>query len=83
MNSCNTDIFFGNYYHLQSVRFEYDSFHNYSPQVPTRKGPPWELYKMAVSLANIFMAKIETTLIQQSETKLNEWRRYLLPLGQW
>ena len=22
MNSCNTDIFFSNYYHLQSVRFE-------------------------------------------------------------
>ena len=22
MNSCSTDIFFGNYYHLQSVRFE-------------------------------------------------------------
>ena len=26
MNSCNTDIFFSNYYHLQSVRFEYQSF---------------------------------------------------------
>ena len=25
MNSCNTDIFFSNYYHLQSVRFEYIS----------------------------------------------------------
>ena len=24
MNSCNTDIFFSNYYHLQSVRFEYN-----------------------------------------------------------
>ena len=23
MSSCNTDIFFSNYYHLQSVRFEY------------------------------------------------------------
>ena len=23
MNSCNTDIFLSNYYHLQSVRFEY------------------------------------------------------------
>ena len=23
MNSCNTDIFFSNYYHLQSVRFEW------------------------------------------------------------
>ena len=23
MNICNTDIFFSNYYHLQSVRFEY------------------------------------------------------------
>ena len=31
--------------------------------------------KMAVSFANIFMAKIETTLIQQSETKQIEWRR--------
>ena len=33
--------------------------------------------KMAVSFANIFMAKIETTLIQQSETKAKEWRRYI------
>ena len=33
--------------------------------------------KMAVSLANILMAKIETTLIQQSETKPKEWRRYI------
>ena len=33
--------------------------------------------KMAVSFANIFMAKIETTLIQQSETKPKEWRRYI------
>ena len=24
MNSCNTDIFFSNYYHLQSVRFEFE-----------------------------------------------------------
>ena len=31
--------------------------------------------KMAVSFANIFMAKIETTLIQQSETMPKEWRR--------
>ena len=33
--------------------------------------------KMAVSFANIFMAKIETTLIRQSETKPKEWRRYI------
>ena len=33
--------------------------------------------KMAVSFANIFMAKVETTLIQQSETKPKEWRRYI------
>ena len=33
--------------------------------------------KRAVSLANIFMAKIETTLIQQNETKPFEWRRYI------
>ena len=33
--------------------------------------------KVTVSFANIFMAKIETTLIQQSETKLKEWRRYI------
>ena len=33
--------------------------------------------KMAVSFANIFMAKIETTLKQQSETKPKEWRRYI------
>ena len=33
--------------------------------------------KMAVSFANIFMARIETTLIQQSETMLKEWRRYI------
>ena len=33
--------------------------------------------KMAVSFANIFMAKIETTLIQQSKTKKKELRRYI------
>ena len=33
--------------------------------------------KMAVSFANIFMAEIETTLTQQSETKPKEWRRYI------
>ena len=33
--------------------------------------------KMAVSFAKTFMAKIETTLIQQSETKPKEWRRYI------
>ena len=33
--------------------------------------------KMAVSFANIFLAKIETTLIQQSETKPKEWRQYI------
>ena len=33
--------------------------------------------KMAISLAIIFMAKIETTLIQQNETKPFEWRRYI------
>ena len=33
--------------------------------------------KMAASFANIFMAKIETTLIQQSETKPKERRRYI------
>ena len=33
--------------------------------------------KMAVSFANIFMAKIETTLIRQRETKPKEWRRYI------
>ena len=33
--------------------------------------------KVAVSFANIFMANIETTLIQQNETKPQEWRRYL------
>ena len=32
---------------------------------------------MSVSFANIFMAKIETTLIQQSETKPKECRRYI------
>ena len=33
--------------------------------------------KMAVSLANIFMDKIEASLIQQSETKPKEWSRYI------
>ena len=33
--------------------------------------------KMAVSFAIIFNAKIETTLIQQSETKPKEWRRHI------
>ena len=34
--------------------------------------------KMAVSFASIFMADIETKLIQQSETKPREWKRYIL-----
>ena len=64
----------------------YDSFHNYNPPIPTRflremlglqtHGTAMGI-KMAVSFANIFMAKIETTLIQQSETKPKEWRRYI------
>ena len=33
--------------------------------------------KMAVSFANIFMAKIETTLIQHSQIKPKEWRQYI------
>ena len=33
--------------------------------------------EMAVSFANIFIANIETTLIQRSETKPKEWRRYI------
>ena len=33
--------------------------------------------KMAVSFATIFVAKIETRLIQESETKPKEWRRYI------
>ena len=42
--------------------------------------------KIAVSFANIYMAEIETNLIQQSNTKLREWKRYIdawrfLPLG--
>ena len=32
---------------------------------------------MDASFDNIFMAKIETTLIQQSETKAKEWGRYV------
>ena len=33
--------------------------------------------KMAVSFANIFMAEIETKLIQQNEIKPIEWKRYI------
>ena len=33
--------------------------------------------EMAVSFANIFMAKFETTLIKQSETNPKEQRRYI------
>ena len=33
--------------------------------------------KITVSFANIFMAEIEKKLIQQSETKLKEWIRYI------
>ncbi|XP_068674520.1 uncharacterized protein [Montipora foliosa] len=32
--------------------------------------------KMAVSFANIFMARIETSLIQQNDTKPRIWKRY-------
>ena len=33
--------------------------------------------KTAVSFANIFMAEIETNLIQQNDTKPREWKRYI------
>ena len=33
--------------------------------------------KMAVSFANIFTAEIETKIIQQSDTKPREWKRYI------
>ena len=53
----------------------YDLFHNYKPPIPTHGTAMGT--KMAASFANIFMAKIETTLIQQGETKPKEWRRYI------
>ena len=34
--------------------------------------------KTAVSFANIFMAEIETKLIQQNNTKPREWKRYIV-----
>ena len=33
--------------------------------------------KTAVNFANIYMAEIETNLIQQSNTKPREWKRYI------
>jgi len=33
--------------------------------------------KTAVYFANIFMAEIETSLIQQNDTKPREWKRYI------
>ena len=33
--------------------------------------------KTSVSFANIFMAEIETNLIQQNNTKPREWKRYI------
>ena len=33
--------------------------------------------KRAVSFANIYMAEIETNLIQQSNTKPTEWKQYI------
>ena len=33
--------------------------------------------KRAVSFANIYMAEIETNLIQQSNTNPREWKRYI------
>ena len=33
--------------------------------------------KRTASFANISMAKIETKLIQQSETRPREWKRYI------
>ena len=33
--------------------------------------------KTAVSFANIYMAEIETNLIQQSNTNPREWKRYI------
>ena len=33
--------------------------------------------KMAVFFANIFMAEIETKIIEQSDTKPREWKRFI------
>ena len=33
--------------------------------------------KTAVSFANIYVAEIETSLIQQSNTNPREWKRYI------
>ena len=33
--------------------------------------------KIAVSFANIFMAEIETNLMQQNNTKPREWKRHI------
>ena len=41
------------------------------------KVDPYSAAKTAVNFANIYMAEIETNLIQQSNTKPREWKRYI------
>jgi len=46
MNSYNTDIFFSNYYHLQSVRFEYSSGYTVNTVTPSPfQGAPRRSYQ--------------------------------------
>ena len=41
MNSCNTNIFFSNYYHLQSVRFEFLLCHKKAFAASKKKNVVW------------------------------------------
>ena len=76
----------------ETVCKAYETFHNYNPPIPKENSFQFngDNYlqthgtamgtKMAMSFANIFMAEIESKLIQQSETKPKEWRRYHLDI---
>ena len=72
MNSCNTDIFFSNYYHLQSVRFELHSLLGWAyldSRCPDFVGV------MQVLFYCITLAVIKSVLIKPVLTKSFEMKR--------
>jgi len=44
---------------------------------------PWTPLKMAVAFANIFMAKVETEILNQSALKPLVWKRFIDDISPW
>ena len=61
MNSCNTDIFFSNYYHLQSVRFESHMVHKSA------------LYYCILSPQNQLVYYSATSELEYTRSAVDDW----------